>query len=82
MGLMGVSAPSLHIDSTDSMICNSKLIVIVSIQVKSMNTYHKNSKEGKMVAVTSHRVSVKSLSGAVTHPVSFFCEIVVVSCTT
>ena len=50
-----------------------------------MNAYHKNSKEGKMVAVTSYEVSVKSLSGTITYPVSFFCDIwsiVVVSCTT
>lgn len=56
--------------------------MIVSIHVESMNAYHKNSKEGKVFAVTSYEVPVKSLSGAVTHPVSFFCEIVVVSCTT
>ena len=28
-----------------------------------------------MIAVTSHKVPVKSLSGAVTHPVSILCEV-------
>lgn len=57
----------------------------ISSGIESTNAYHKDSKEGKMVAVTSHKVSVKSLSGTITYPVSFFCDIwsiVVMSCTT